>query len=82
MKTMPLTVRECPVELHARLERAAAASGRSKSREVLAWLESHAQQRPAERMTESALLARIQARRGTIRLSAREIRQARTEGRA
>lgn len=23
MKTMPLTLRECPVELHARLERAA-----------------------------------------------------------
>jgi hypothetical protein len=79
---MPLTVRECPAELHARLERAAAASGRSKSREVLAWLESHAQQRPAERMSESVLRARIQARRGTVRLSAREIRQAQTEGRA
>ncbi len=82
MKTMPLTVRECPLELHARIEQAAMASRRSKSREVLAWLESHAQQQTSDRMSESVLLARIKARRGKVKLSAREIRKAQREGRA
>ena len=42
MKTVPLTVRRCPQELHRTLKKSAVVNHRSLNREALTWLEQQA----------------------------------------
>lgn len=44
MKTIPLTIRKCPAEVHQALKKAAAANNRSLNGEALTWLQKQAEQ--------------------------------------
>lgn len=44
MKTVPLTIRRCPPELHQSLKRSAEKNRRSLNSEALVWLEREAEQ--------------------------------------
>ena len=82
MKTMPLTVRSCPVDVHAALEEAARAAGRSKTQEAIRWLQTQARARQPERQSEAELLQRIAALKFRVKLTPAEVKAAREDGRA
>lgn len=42
MKSIPLTVRKCPAEVHKALKKSAAANNRSMNGEALVWLQKQA----------------------------------------
>lgn len=47
VKTIPLTIRKCPPEVHQALKKAAAANNRSLNGETLTWLQKQAKQQKA-----------------------------------
>jgi len=56
MKTVPLTIRRCPEEVHKALKSRAKANRRSLNNETLLLLEQHAGEKP---MTTKELAARL-----------------------
>ena len=54
MKTIPLTIRKCPAEVHEALKKAAAANNRSLNGEALTWLQKEAK---AQKVCTGAELA-------------------------
>jgi plasmid stability protein len=60
MKTMPLTVRRCPPELHQALKKSARSNHRSLNGETLAWLERQASTKPVSAKETAAILRRFQ----------------------
>lgn len=49
MKTVPLTIRRCPAEVHRTLKSKAKSNRRSLNNEALTWLEQQAKEKDAER---------------------------------
>jgi len=49
MKTVPLTIRRCPTEVHQALKSKAKSNRRSLNNEALTWLEKQASNKTAER---------------------------------
>lgn len=82
MKTVCLTVRGCPSEIHEALTESAAANRRSLNGEIVEWLTRQAAvSRPGTRLPEAQLRQRIRALRFKTRLTPEEVRAAITEGR-
>ena len=46
MKTIPLTVRKCPEDLHRAIKRSAQVNRRSLNKEALTWLDAEAKRKP------------------------------------
>ena len=46
VKTLPLTVRQCPEDLHRALKKSAQVNRRSLNKEALTWLDAQAQTKP------------------------------------
>ena len=59
MKTMPLTVRRCPPELHEALKRSAHSNHRSLNGETLAWLERQASVKRVTARETAAILRKF-----------------------
>lgn len=49
MKTVPLTIRRCPAQVHQALKSKAKSNRRSLNSEALTWLEKHANEKTAEK---------------------------------
>lgn len=81
MKTVCLTIRGCPDELHSKLKEAATREGRSLNSQALVWMEEQAQTRPKRRPSDKALMRRIQAIKWTAKATRAEVDAWRQEGR-
>jgi hypothetical protein len=46
VKTIPLTVRQCPKDIHQALKKSADVNRRSLNKEALTWLEAQARKKP------------------------------------
>src|SRR5437868_5595461 len=46
VKTIPLTVRQCPEDLHQALKKSAQVNRRSLNKEALTWLDAQARRKP------------------------------------
>lgn len=82
MKTVHLTIRDCPAEVHQAIKASAQKNHRSLRSEVVQWLSRHAGG-VAPKISEAQLHTRIKAlgRQMRTRLSSVEMNEARLEGR-
>jgi plasmid stability protein len=69
MKTVPLTIRRCPVEVHQALKSRAKSNRRSLNNEALTWLEKQASEKTGEKTAEKPVIV-------TGRHAAKILRQA------
>jgi hypothetical protein len=81
VKTVCLTLRGCPVEVHRALKQEASSRQRSIRAQALDWLQKQSQA-VRRRPSEKELSRRIRATRSQVSLSAKEVRMVIEQGRS